>query len=537
MKKLILLMLIVSILPARAEDKSKNVKSKIRSATVFLTGAYITSTAETQIAQGSTTLVFNNITSSLNPQSIQVKGDGDFTILSVTHQLNYMQNPERSKEVLLIQDSIEQLNNDLEFQTSSLSVFIEEEAMLLANKVIDGGQTGVKTTELKDATAFFRERLSDIKNNQLKIKAKIKKIQAKLALLNNQLMSINSVANQPTSDIVVVVNSDVSVSAKFTISYFTNNAGWVPSYDLRAIDVNNPIELVYKANVYQSTGFNWENIKLKLSSSNANQSGTKPELYPWYVTFYNNYYRAESKTKTAKKVSEYEKTEAADGNYEGTVTSIDAKTGADYTTINDKQINVEFDISIPYSINSDNKFNIIEVQKNKLNAQYEYYCAPKLDKSAFLLARISGWEQYNLLPGDMNLFFEGTFVGKSYTDTYNTKDTLDISLGKDNNIVIAREKIKDFTAVKFIGVSKKETYAFEISIRNKKKQAINIIVEDQIPISNDKDIEIEQLEISGANYDKDSGKLTWKLNIKSGETKKLKMSYSIKYPKDKSISI
>lgn len=536
MKKLILFMLIISILPARAEDKEKKVKSKIRSATVFLTGADITNTAEVQLSSGSNTLIFYNITSAINPQSIQVKGDGDFTILSVTHQLNYMQNQERSKEVTIIQDSITLLTSDLESQNSSLSVFIEEEAMLLANKVIDGGQTGVKTSELRDATAFFRERLIDIKGNQMKIKTKIKKIQARLALLSSQLLSVNSVVAQPTSDIVVIVNADAATMARFTISYFSNNAGWVPSYDLRAIDVNNPIELVYKANVYQSTGFDWDNIKLKLSSSNPNQSGTKPELYPWYVAFYyNNDYDYNYK-KTTKR-SAADQSEAAPAYNGGVTTTLDAKTGADYTTINDKQINVEFDISIPYSINSDNKYNIIEVQKNKLTAQYEYFCAPKLDKAAFLLARISGWEQYNLLPGEMNLFFEGTYVGKSYTDTYNTKDTLDISLGRDNNIVITREKIKDFTVTKFIGNSKKETYGYEISVRNKKKQSINIIVEDQMPLSNDKDIEIEKIDISGANIDETTGKLTWKLTVKPGETKKLKIAFSIKHPKDKPINL
>jgi uncharacterized protein (TIGR02231 family) len=535
MKNLLLFMLLVSILPARAEDKPKTVKSKIRSATVFLKGADITSNAEVQLSAGANTLVFNNIASSINPQSIQVKGEGDFSILSVTHQINYLENQEKSKEVKLLQDSIEILNNDLEFQNSSLSVFIEEESMLLANKVIDGGQTGVKTTELREATAFFRERLTDIKSNQLKIKSKIKKIHIRLSILSNQLLSINSVASQPTSDIIVIVNADASVYAKFTISYFSTNAGWVPSYDLRAIDVNNPVDLVYKASVYQSTGFDWDNIKLVLSSSNPNQSGTKPELYPWYVAFYYSYYNQNDKSgkRTAKAESA-----APSSDYEvsGAI-SQDAKTGADYTTIVENQINVEFNISIPYTINSDNKFNIIEVQKYKLTAQYEYFCAPKLDKTAFLLARITGWEQYNLLPGDMNLFFEGTFVGKSYTNTYNTKDTLDISLGRDNNIVITREKIKDFTATKFIGTSKKETYGYEISVRNKKKQSINIIVEDQLPISNDKDIEIEQLDISGANLDKDSGKLTWKLTIKPGETKKLRLAFSVKYPKDKTINL
>jgi uncharacterized protein (TIGR02231 family) len=172
-----------------------------------------------------------------------------------------------------------------------------------------------------------------------------------------------------------------------------------------------------------------------------------------------------------------------------------------------------------------------------LEATYEYYCAPKLNNDVFLIAKASGWDKYNIIPGEMNLFFEGTYVGKSYIDTRVTTDTLDLSLGIDKSISVKREKLVDFSSAKILGLNKKETFAYSISVRNKKKQSIDILIEDQLPISSDKDIEVEAMEISNANFDKDYGKCSWKFQLKPAETKTLKLSYSVKYPKDKQINL
>jgi uncharacterized protein (TIGR02231 family) len=532
MKKFMLVLFCALVaLHVSADDKPKAVKSKIKSVTVFLSGAQVTNVAEVSIPSGSSTVVFEDLTSNINPQSIQVKGEGNFSILSVSHQLNYLKSKEVTDEIRHLQDSIAILQKEIDYQNAILSVYNDEESMVLANKELAGNNNGVKAVDIKDAADFYRTRLTEIRTTKLGISAKIKVLSDRWQILSSQLSTLNSTQNDPTSEIVVILAADASITAKFTIQYLVYNAGWVPSYDMRAIDVKNPIELVYKANVWQTTGKDWENVDLTLCTGNPTQSGSKPILNPWYLAFYTAYAydyeqgagRANAPTSVA------------------TETSVDkletAKTGAEYTIVNENQTNVEFDISIPYSIPCDGKYKIVEIQKNTLPAEYQYYCAPKIDPDAFLMARVSGWEQYNLLAGESNLFFEGTYLGKSYIDPRYTKDTLDISLGRDGSISITREKLKDFSSTKQIGTNTKETFTFEITVRNKKKNAISIVVEDQIPVSTDKDIVVEQIELSGGTLNEETGKLIWKFDLAPSETKKIKLSYSVKYPKDKTINL
>ena len=408
--------------------------------------------------------------------------------------------------------------------------------MVLANKDLSGDNVGVKAADIRDAADFYRTRLTEIRTAKLDINAKIKRLTDRLALLTTQLTTLNANQNNPTSEIVVVVSADAAVAGKFTIQYLVYNAGWVPNYDMRAIDVNNPIELVYKANVWQTTGKDWANVALTLCTGNPTQSGERPALSTWYLSFYEYYgYYGVGRAAVV--------TDSEVGALDGIAFEADkkakeeTKTGADYTTVNEQQTNIKYEISIPYSIPCDGKYKIVEIQKNILQAQYEYYSAPKLDPDAFLMARVSGWDQYNLLPGEMNIFFEGTYLGKSYIDPVYTKDTLEISLGRDDNISITREKVKDLSSTKLIGTNTKETYTYEISVRNKKKTTVSVVIEDQLPVASDKDIVIEQLEISGAKVVESSGKLTWKFDLKPSETKKITLSYSVKYPKDKQINL
>jgi uncharacterized protein (TIGR02231 family) len=210
-----------------------------------------------------------------------------------------------------------------------------------------------------------------------------------------------------------------------------------------------------------------------------------------------------------------------------------AESSSDYTVITEGQVSASFDISIPYTIDADGKPYIVEVQNFSAPATYRYYCAPKLDKEAVLLARINGWDQYNLLSGEANIFFEGMLVGKSFIDAANTNDTLDISLGRDKSVVLSRTKLKDFSEKKTIGTQKKETLAFDIVVRNKKKQDIEIEIEDQIPLSQNAALEVELIEKTGGKLNAETGKITWPLKVKTGDTEKIRLSFSLKYPKEK----
>lgn len=525
-----------------AGDKPKTVKSEIKEVSVFLTGAQITRVGNTNINPGTSQLIFEELPYNINAQSIQVSAKGDFTILSVQHQLNYLKSQQISKEIKALKDSIEILNDQLNTDKDMQVVYQEEESMIKSNKSIGGQNVGVKIQDLKDGAEYFRTRLTDIKTKWYALARKITKANMEIARLKNQLNQLNSKENKPTSDVILTVTSKAPVNATLTLSYLVNDAGWTPIYDLRAKDINNPVELSYKGNVWQTSGEDWDKVSLALNTGNPMLSGSKPALAVWYLYLNYDYAkkkskgRSESMTMAKEMASEESKLEESSDE-----SKVSATTGADYTTVQDNQTNTEFKIDIPYSIPTDGKLYVVEVQKLTIPATYEYYCAPKLDKDAFLIAHATGWEVYNLISGEMNLFFEGTYVGKSYLDVANTNDTLDISLGRDKNIVVSRTKMKDFSKKSFIGSYKKETRGFDIEVRNKKKQAVNILIEDQFPLSTNKEIEVEQIEPStnsghaDSKYDASNGKITWKFELKPAETKKMKMQYAVKYPKNQSI--
>ncbi len=203
----------------------------------------------------------------------------------------------------------------------------------------------------------------------------------------------------------------------------------------------------------------------------------------------------------------------------------------------ENQTNIEFNISDPYSIPNDGKQYTVEINQLELNASYQYAVAPKLSTDVFLTAQITDWNKYNFLAGQANLFFEGTFIGKSLLNTDAAADTLNLSLGADKNIVVTRTSLKDLTTRQILGSNKKETRDWQIEVKNRKNQTINLLVEDQVPVSQNSSIEVETQEISGGSMDKTTGKIVWSLPLKAQDDKKIELKYQVKYPKNQSVII
>lgn len=208
---------------------------------------------------------------------------------------------------------------------------------------------------------------------------------------------------------------------------------------------------------------------------------------------------------------------------------------SNYTDVAEKELNINFDIDIPYSIASNDKPHSVSLQELKVPASYKYYAVPKLDPDAFLLAEVTQYEKLNLIPGEANIIFENTYVGKTFLNPYNTQDTLNLSMGRDKRITIKREKVADLNGVKVMGSNRKQTFTYEITLKNSKKESIDMLLKDQYPIGTDNNMEIELLSSDNAAINKETGVLTWKLKVNPGETKKVRFSYSVKYPKDQYI--
>lgn len=196
-----------------------------------------------------------------------------------------------------------------------------------------------------------------------------------------------------------------------------------------------------------------------------------------------------------------------------------------------RQTNIEFTMDEPFSIKSDGEVRATDMIEYNLDASYEYYCVPKIESDAFLIAKVFDWDEYNFLEGEASLFFEGKYIGKSIIDTRNTTDTLTLSLGRDANVLVTREKVKDVSSKQFMGSNQKAVYAYDIVIRNKKGQPITIVIEDQVPVPNTKEITVDKLEDSNGDYQEETGILKWKKEIASGKSETLKLKYAVRYPR------
>jgi hypothetical protein len=209
----------------------------------------------------------------------------------------------------------------------------------------------------------------------------------------------------------------------------------------------------------------------------------------------------------------------------------------DYVSVSDNQLNVTYNIDLPYDVPSNGKEQNVVLKEVSVPSIYKYYTAPKLDKDAYLLGEVADWESLNLLPGEANIIFEGTYIGKSFIDPNSIQDTLNLTLGRDKRVVVLREKLADYSSVKFLGTNKKQTFTYELTVKNNKKEKINMILKDQYPLSTTREIEVELLQSDKAFVNEETGVLTWPLELAPGEVKKVRVSYSVKYPKDKVINV
>ena len=207
------------------------------------------------------------------------------------------------------------------------------------------------------------------------------------------------------------------------------------------------------------------------------------------------------------------------------------------TRVTENQTTVEIEVEKPYTIVSAGEKLFVDLKKHEIDAQYEYYAIPKLDKDVFLVARVINWDRYNLLEGEANLYFEDAFVGRTILDTYDTKDTLDISLGRDKSIVISREKQDTFSKKRVLNANQTDTRGFKITIRNRKSQPVKLNVLDQVPVSVNNNITVTLLELTKGNLDAKTGKITWSFELEPQKQRELFFQYEVRYPKNEKVTL
>lgn len=534
MKRIILLLTILFSATLFAQ-KPIFTTATVKGATVYSNSAELFQTTSVNLPKGTSEIVIKNVADYLNENTVQIGAPNSLTVLSVQFTQNYISEyeiDESNPAIKKVRDSINWVQKEIIKVQTEKNSHAKTIELLDKNQQVSGSNTGLNVSELMKLVDYYNTKRTQLSNAITSFQEKENKLNEKLKKLNAKL-EINTKNEEKSSKgklILQVMNESAGI-VNLDINYITGGATWKPFYDLRAESISTPINMMYKGQITQNTGIDWKKVKLTLSSGNPTQNNTAPILQAWFLRF--GYNRGFVQYDNSNAVINTIQVKAAGIKRNAEIQ--DESSVSNYTSINENQLNVSFDIDIPYDILSNGKAHSVALKEIKLPATYRYYAAPRIEKEAFLLAEISDYSKFNLLPGEANIIFEGMYVGKTVINPNQTADTLNLSMGRDKKISIKREKIADKSGTKFLSAYKEQTFTYEITIRNNKKESIELLLKDQFPISTDKEITVELLEKDRAKVNEETGILTWDLKLGAHETKKIRISYKVRYPKDKVI--
>jgi uncharacterized protein (TIGR02231 family) len=538
MKKLVLFALLISAFSFA--QKPIFTTAKVKAATVYFNAAELTQSTSVNLPAGTSEVVIKNVANYLNENTVQIGAPSSLTVLSVQFTNNYISEfevDESNPAIKKVRDSITFIQKEvvkIQIEKTSYSKTIE---LLDKNQLVAGQNSGLNVAELIKMVDYYRAKRTEFSNSITSLQEKETKFNEAIQRLNSKLeMNTKNEEKSSTGKLILQVMNETAGLVNLDINYITNSATWTPFYDLRAESIKEPIAMMYKAQVVQNSGIDWKKVKLTLSSGNPNQNNQAPILQAWFLRYAAEYgYGGKNRAGNAPAVYNIIQDKKTEMKVEYDKEEDETASISNYTTINENQLNVSFDIDIPYDILSNGKVHSVALKEINLPASYKYYAAPRVDKEAFLLAEISDYSKYNLLPGEANIIFEGLYVGKTTINPNQTSDTLNLSMGRDKKISIKREKVVDKSGTKFLSSYKEQIFTYDLNVRNNKKEEVFLLLKDQYPLSTDKEITIELLDDGKSKVNVETGILTWELKLSSNETKKIRISYKVKYPKDKII--
>lgn len=524
MKKLIGLFIFLSIFCTARSQNDTHVMGIPDKVTVFQSGANLTMNLKVNLKKGMNIVLIDSIPANIDQNSIRLYTGSSATIMSTDFKLEAVtpENQTEPNNIISVRDSLKKLNYLSRDLSNQISVLQGEEGIIAGYKLHPETEKGSSIQELTTLANYYNKRINEIRKEILNHQEKQNEYSLLIAKLN-KLINDYDISKQTSQNyqIIAILSSEIEGNVKMELNVFTTSAGWQPNYEIKVKDVESPATLSYKALVWQGTGKDWTDVKLVLSTRNPNMSNNIPVLTPWYLKIL--YTSSELDSPMMPTFSN----SVRDARSKELSMVVD---GMEVGTVDNKYMTVEFSPTNKYSIKSDNRKQSITLNDVDVPAIYEYYCAPKLDPDAFLIAKVPDWGKLNLLRGEAYIYFENTYIGKTMINPESTMDSLSISLGRDKSIVLKREIIQNMTETKFFSSNVVKQNGYMITVKNNRKSDINITIEDQFPVTTHEKIEVELLDTSGAIVDKEKGFLKWLVKIPAGKSIERKFGYKVDTP-------
>ena len=633
MKAKLITMAMALLLVVVAKAENKKVTPELKHVTVFTNGAQVERTHSMNLLAGEQIVTFTGLSPYTDVKSMQIKAHGKLTVLGVNYRTIHPDSLQRIKQLRDAEQKVKQTNDKEREMKSQLEV-VNAQLELLKTNCSTGNRTAVTPlANIKELNDYYAQQMLDLKKKAISIDQEL----AKLAeIRDKQQKTADSIAHLKLKTITEAeLKLQVPQAGKvdFTLTYYVKNAGWYPTYDIRSEGVSQPLQLSYKANMFQNTKEEWKNIPVTLSSANPNRSNIAPELRTYWLDYgrsaprYDNEAVVEGVSGVV--VDENDEpiigaTVKVEGTRLGTVTDSDGRYSIalprdrdllkfsyiGYVTqtrkVNGSTLNVtlkednsqlqdivvvgygisrsgtsreesldthalegrvagvgvkkakakikqeselidvkeqkaqfgyEFEIKQPLTMTSDGKTTTTEIARYQLPATYQYLGIPRADKDAFLVADATEWQQYSLLEGEANVYFENSFVGKTILDPTVVNDTLHFSLGRDNGIRIQRTKVSGRSTRRLLSTTQEQSLTWRITVKNSRKEPVSLTLRDQIPVSENSNITVTTEELSGGQLDKTTGIVEWQLQLQPNEQREFIVAYRVKYPKSRWLNV
>lgn len=511
--------------------KPLNYDIKLNQATIFLRGAELDNNVTLNLPAGQSEVVLSNIANNIDPKSLSISIDNDDVIINTINVKKIPIAPSYPSAIAVLMEKQKDINKRIEVLNININVGDEQIALLKDQSFFGYGETQ-SLEHSSQKFDFISQKMTSILNQQKAAREEIAELTEKLEELNRQLEIDMPIIAKEKTQIVLSLGTSKNLTSKMRISYITPDAGWSPAYDIRSQGMDKPILLTYKADVIQNTGLNWDKVKLVLTSTNPSLNITAPTLSPWYLSLYNNTAKFRNSNMDMKMAMPAPVSEAMN---EAPREQL-SKGVTRYVTTNNNGINLSHAIALPYTLKNSTEPNTLVINQKEVVADYRYLTTPKLVEEVYLQAEVKDWENLNLLNGRANIYYMNSFVGNSYINTNELTELLSIPFGIDKNIQISRinnEKIRKEPI--FIGTTIEQKESYTIKVRNTYNSPVKVTIYDQLPLSQENNINVADAVYKDGVLDKDTGEIKWNITLGAKEEKSLPLNYTLSYPKNRQI--
>lgn len=549
MKRIIVILALVFsfTLNSFAQEELPTYNGKINQVKVFLQQAQIEKTVSFPLKAGNNEIILVGNSQYMQTQSLQFTSINDYIITDFTPFIQYVQPKQPSEEKLSnekkirlknLRDSLEILSNQNSDSYTLTSILNKEKQVLENMKIISQPQSIDSIPKIKDGLSYYRDKMIEVNKMLQKENAIIAKRTKTINEVNNQINIILQGAVdkfQPRNEYYIRLNiySEKNIPmSKLSYTYNVGGVYWQPFYDVKFTKPTDPASFVLKAQLTQQTGEDWNDVKLIFSTEQPNSGRILGNLYPYYLQPQQQHARSYRKqTNNIESISAKVAGVSEDAAEYGVPTA-NATKYSEMTVSQITMLGKEYEVGMKHTIISDGKEKIISLETKSTKADYKHYTIPKIGKAAYISALMSQWEDLELMDANGKIYLENNYINDTYISSSNTSDTLNLSIGQDKRVAVDRKVSKTKPEKTGLLSNTIETIVtITLSIKNNNQTPIDINVVDQIPLSNQENIKITAGDLSKAQYDEKTGKLTWDFSLKPLEQKTITFNYTVRQPK------